>query len=295
MNLRDKMKRIKIITLLIITATLLTGCTIKKDSMDNIKVLTTTYPITYLATELYGTNSTVTSIYPNGIDINTYELTDKQLDEYAKSSLFVYNGLSNTERELAKTLLNKNSNIKLIDVSNGMQITNDMEELWLVPANYLMLAKNLDAGLNQYVTSTKIKTTIETNYENLKLTISTYDADLKLIAENATNKNIIAGNDIFKFLDKYGFTVLSVEENETFNHTDYANAKKYIRNKSVSNVFILDTDSSSTNVDTLKSLGATVVPVRSMTIRTDDEVKNNTTYETMMKAFIESIRNEAYK
>lgn len=137
------MKRIKIITLLIITATLLTGCTIKKDSMDNIKVLTTTYPITYLATELYGTNSTVTSIYPNGIDINTYELTDKQLDEYAKSSLFVYNGLSNTERELAKTLLNKNSNIKLIDVSNGMQITNNMEELWLVPANYLMLAKKL--------------------------------------------------------------------------------------------------------------------------------------------------------
>ena len=37
---------------------------------------------------------------------------------------------------------NKNDNLKLIDASFGMNYTYSIEELWLNPYNYLMMAKN---------------------------------------------------------------------------------------------------------------------------------------------------------
>ena len=44
-------------------------------------------------------------------------ITDKQIKEYSKeTTLFVYNGLSN-EKEIAKTFINKNKNMHIIDVS----------------------------------------------------------------------------------------------------------------------------------------------------------------------------------
>ena len=63
-----------------ISTLFVSGC-IKRDDMDNIDIITTSYPITYLTNKIYGNNSTVTSIYPNGIDINDYEITDKQIKE----------------------------------------------------------------------------------------------------------------------------------------------------------------------------------------------------------------------
>ena len=89
-----------------------------------------------------------------------------------------------------------------------------------------MLAQNIKNELNEYINSTVVRQEIESNYDALKLTISTFDAELKLIAENSTNKTIIAGNDVFNFLEKYGFEVLSVEENDKYVQTDYQTSSK---------------------------------------------------------------------
>ena len=63
------MKKLKLIILLGVILTTLTGC-IKKDSYDNITIYTTVYPIEYITDYLYGSHSEIYSIYPNGADIN---------------------------------------------------------------------------------------------------------------------------------------------------------------------------------------------------------------------------------
>ena len=65
-------------------------------------------------------------------------------------------------------------------------------------------------GLKDYVTNTSILEAIDTNYENLKVTISEYDAELKLVAENAANKKIIVANNTFKFLEKLSMQVIII-------------------------------------------------------------------------------------
>ena len=189
------MKLIRSLVVLFITLILLTGC-FKRDNMDDISIAVTKYPIEYLVKNIYGFNSTVSSVYPVGSDVDTYTLSKKQIRKYSINDIFVYNGLTD-EKKIAASLLNYNSSIKIIDVAKGLNDTYEEEELWLSPSNYLMLAQNIKDSLLSYTNSTILKQEINDAYEELKLNISMLDANIKVIAENASNKTIIVGNDLF--------------------------------------------------------------------------------------------------
>ena len=282
------MKIKKILLLSLVIGFFLTGC-FKRDTMDNIKIYTTTYPIEYMVSEIYGFNSVIDSIYPNGVDIKKYKLTDKQIEEYAKSDMIVYDGLSSKEKSIAAKFLNDNGSIKVIDVSKGISLQNDEEELWLCPSNYLMLAQNVKNELLEYITSTVLIKEIETNYENLKLTVSKYDAELKLVAENASNKTIVAGNNVFEFLEKYGYKVLNVEDDDEVNQ-----AKNIVKAGSCSYVFVLDTDEESENVKALVAAGAKKVIINSMTTLNDTDKANGINYQSVIENLIDSVKTEVY-
>lgn len=285
------MKKIKLIMLLMMPI-LLSGC-FKRDSMDDIKIYTTTYPIEYLTDYIYGYNSEVNSIYPNSVNPREYTLTDKKIKEYSQTDMLVYNGLTK-EKTIAASFLKRNKHLKVIDVAKGIAIKRDEEELWLCPSNYLMLAQNIKNSLVEYTSSTIVKQEIIDNYDKLKLIISTFDAELKVIAESTSNKTIIAGNDVFKFLEKYGFTVLSLEENDFYSAAEYNEAKSRIEAKTNTFIFVLNTDELNENTQKLEALGATVVYVPSMINLTDEEEKDGYNYEQMMDVLIEMLKNEVY-
>lgn len=286
------MKRFKLLLVLGVMLSLLTGC-FKRDNMDNIDIYTTVYPIEYLVNSIYGYNSNVYSIYPNGTDTKTFVPTDKKIKEYASADLFVYNGLT-SEKTIAGSMRQYNKNLKIIDVAKDKSITIKYkeEELWLCPSNYLMLAQNIKNELLSYTQTSIVKQEINDKYDELKLTISKFDAELKLIAENATNNTIIAGNDVFLFLEKYGFDVISVEETENYIPTKYQEAKNNIVSGKNTNIFVLDTDETNENTANLEKAGAKIITVKSMTNLTDDEEKEGLDYPKMMNEFIEYIRNE---
>ena len=74
----------------ICTIFLTTGCS--NDSMDNIDIIVTNYPTEYITKKLYEDHATITSIYPDGVDINNYKISKKQKNDFSKTDLFVYNG-----------------------------------------------------------------------------------------------------------------------------------------------------------------------------------------------------------
>lgn len=84
----------------------------------------------------------------------------------------------------------------------GMEHTNAVEELWINPSNFLMLAQNIKNGFKEYIEASYLLDEIDTNYEKIKLEISELDADIKIMAENATDKNILVSNDVFLFFEK---------------------------------------------------------------------------------------------
>lgn len=285
------MRIIKSLCILLLVGLLLTGC-LKKDSMDDIDIIVTTYPIKYLVENIYGFNSKVSSIYPTDVDTDTYSLSKKQIKKYSSNDVFVYNGLTD-EKTYAASLLNNNEYIKIIDVSKGITFKYNEEELWLSPSNYLMLAQNIKESLLGYTNATILKQEIEKYYDELKLNISMIDANLKVIAENSNNTTIIVGNDLFKFLEKYGFKVLSVEEREN-QKSDFQEAKNLITNKSNSYVFVLEKNTNDENILKLKNAGANVITIKSLKNLTSDEEKNDYDYQQYMNTFIDDLKMEVY-
>lgn len=284
-------KYLKLFTIALLLFSL-TGC-FKKDNYENIKIYTTVYPVEYIVTTLYGDYAQIESIYPNAADINKYKITNKKLNDFSKGDLFIYNGLSN-EKQVAASLLNKNKNMDIIDVSQGLEIKSDQAELWLSPSSFLMMAQNIKNGLHEYITNKSILDKIDENYENIKVSISEFDAELKLIAENTENKKLIVANNSFKFLEKYGFEVISVSDDEENSNTNISKAKKYYQTKETSYIFELSGTEETDVIKDLVDSGAKKVDIPSMYTLTEEQSKNKVDYLSIIKSFIDSIKSEVY-
>lgn len=267
----------------------LSGC-FKEDTLNNDNVYTTIYPIKYLTDVLYGNTKTISSIYPNGANVSTYELTKKQKEVYSSGALFIYNGIT-TEKELAREFLKANKKILLIDASYSLKYDTDIEELWLSPNNYLMLAKNIKNNLIEYTTSKVTKESIENNFNELEERLSYMDADLRSIASQAViegNSLIITSSSKLNFLKKYGFEILNLDNNSINENT----LKSNFKNENYKDIYLCSTDPKTDLIKDLETnYGANVITVNTMETLTDNEVANKENYETIMNNFIENIRN----
>lgn len=287
------MKKKLLLSALALLTFLTTGC-FKRDNLEDIKIYTTVYPIEYITNMLYGTHSEIFSIYPNGVDPNQYELTDKQIKDYSKSSLFIFNG-TGKEKDYVIPMFNHNKNLKIIDSSITMEYTNEIEELWLDPSNFLMMSQNIKNGLKEYINNQYLKNEIDTNYENLKISISNIDARLKVITDSSRNKTIVVSNDLFQFLSKYNFNVISLEENDKLTEKTVVNVKNMIKNGEISYIFIKQNEEPNNTIKSIqKETGVQLVELHSLSNLSEEEKKADKDYITLMNENMELLKNELY-
>lgn len=262
----------KKIILLILSIFLLTGCElIKTNELKDVDVYTTTYPVKYLITYLYEDNANIYSIYPSDVNFKEYELSEKKLNEFAKSSLFVFNS-QDIDRNYAVSMININSDLKLIDTTLGMTYTNAIEELWLNPYNYLMMAKNTTTSLNEYINDPYVNKEINQKYEELQYELSKLDATYKETLTTAKYTTIVTDNELFKFLEKYNIEVITLEENiKTITIKDGDNlsdiSKKY-------NVSISDILTYNNKLDETIKIGEIIkIPIKTIDASNVNKVK----------------------
>lgn len=288
------MKKIKLLAALFLVILCSTGC-LKKDDLEGIEIVTTAYPYEYVTNILYGDHSLVTSIYPDGTDITTYKVNDKIIKDYSKKELFIYNSLNN-DKDLAKDLLDYNNDMLIIDATSGMETTYGTDELWLNPSNLLMISQNIKNGLNEYISNSYLRKQIEDNYEELKVTLSELDAEIKLTAENASRKTIVVNNDTLKYLEKYGFTVISLDDtNNSISDKTIEDIKLKIAEGEINHLFTLDKTTSSEAFDKLiQDTKINTLVFKKVDNITDEERDNDEDYISLMNYNIELLRSELY-
>ncbi len=285
-------KKYKIITMLIAILTI-SGC-FKRDNLEGIDIYTTVYPIEYITKRLYGEHSNVLSIYPDGIKVDNYDLKDKQIKDYSKTSLFIFNALGH-EKDYVIPMFNYNKNIKIIDAS--LTMTNDygMEELWLNPSNFLMMTQNIRMGFKSYINNHYLKNDIDENYQQLYIEVSTLDANLKQLPENATNNIIVVGSNLFKFLEKYNFNVISLEETDQLTDKTLAEVKNLIDEGIINYIFVKQHDKINDTIKNLtKDTDVKIEVLHSIANLTEEERNNNLDYISLMNENIDKLKNELY-
>lgn len=291
----------RIILILIMTLTLLSGCklNIDTDSMKDIKVYTTIYPIRYLIDSLYGTNSTIYSIYPSGVEPKDFQISDKKLEEYSQADLFVFNSLDK-ERDYAVKMINKNKKLKIIDVSMGMTYDNDVAELWLNPYNYLMMAQNTKNGLLEYISNPYLITNdegtgVEDKYEALKYDLSRLDADIKETISLSSYDTIVVDNDVFNFLSKYNLNIISLEEDDKLTDIKINEVKKLINEGKIKYIYSSKTETNNTCKKLIEDYGVELVTFNTMETVDGGITNSNENYVTVMNNNLELLNKELYK
>ena len=289
----------KLLLLILPVIMLLSGCSFTKDSMEDISIYTTIYPVKYLISSLYGNYSTIYSIYPSGIEASEYEISDKKLKEYASTDLFVFNSLDR-DRDFAVDMINVNENLKIIDISLGMTYENDIAELWLNPYNYLMMAQNTKNGLleyidNPYLISNNDNTGIEDRYEELKYNLSRLDADIKENISLADYKTIVVDDDVFKFLEKYGLKVISLEENDNLNENTINEVKKLVNTGEIKYIFSSKVETNDTCSNLINTYNLELITINTMNSIDGGITNSNESYITVMNNNLDLLNKELYK
>ncbi len=290
------MKKKYLFIILITIILSLSGCSLFKiDKMENISIITTNYSLEYAIKYLYGENALISSIYPDGVDINNYKLTDKQIKDYSKKDMFIYMGLTNDSKQ-AVTFLNKNEKIKIIDATFGMQYKIKEDELWLNPSNLLMISQNIKNGLDEYITSTYLSKSVKDKYEELKVNLSTLDAEYKISIENANYKTIFVNDDTLLYLTKYDLEVISLDQNNLSYEKNLKLFRSYIKQGLIKYLYIYE----NTDInDEIKNI-ATENSIETITFRnlkniTDEERENQADYISIMYNNLDFIKKELYK
>ena len=287
------MKKILLSVGLLITVLLLSGCK-GINNMENITIYTSSYPIEFVTNRLYGEHAKIYNMYPQGIDSNEYKLTDKQVSDYSESDLIIYNGLSDEQKYVVK-MINKNNKLKIIDATSKIEYTNSINEIWINPSNLLKIAKNTKDGLNEYITSTLVIEEINENYEELKVEISSLDADLKEMVENAQDKTIVTSSNKLNFLSKYGMNVISVDET-TITDKVLSDAKKALQSDSIGYIFIIKGEEKSKTVEDLlnENSGIQTLEIDTLANISTEDKNDGKDYISIMNENIDKFKQELY-
>ena len=287
------MKRIIKVFSLFLFIVLLSGC-FKRDNFEGIDISTTVYPIEYITDRLYGKNSTITSIYPSGVKVSEYKLSEKQVKDYSKTNLFIFDGISN-EKNYVSEFFKHNKSLKIIDATSSMEAENGNEALWLDPSNFLMMAQNIRYGLSQYIDNHYLKNEIDDNYNKLKEEISRLDASIYEISDNASFKTLVVSSDLFKFLEKYDLNVISLEENENLTEKTIADVIDLINNGNIQYIILKQDEEMN---DTIKKIvnetNVEVVYYHMLSNLTGEERNAKKDYISIMSDNIDILRNELY-
>ena len=290
------MKRIKLLLIPIFALLLFTGCDVfKVDTMEDIDIITTSYPLEYIVKRLYGDHSLVKSIYPDGVDTYNYQLNEKSLKNFSNEDLFVYVSFGR-DKDIAVNLLNRNNSLLIIDGSLGMK-PDYIDELWLNPAKMLMVSLNIKNGLTEYINNTYLIKGIENNFEELKIELSMLDAELKLTAENATSKTIVTATKSLNFLKKYGFNVISLDDDNTAIEKTVEEINNLAKVSSIKYIYTLDNVENNETVALLleNNTNLTEIKLKRLDSITDEERANGEDYFSLMRYNIDQIKKETYK
>ena len=288
------MKKFKFTGLILVFLVILcTGC--KQDDMEDIDIIVTNYPNEFIISELYGEHANIKSTYPDGVNISNYNVTKNQKEKYSNSGLFVYNGLIKKERKLAVDLLDLNNNLKIIDTAYVLEEDYSEEELWLNPSSLLMMAKNVQIGLNEYITSTYLQKEINKAYNNLKVTLSELDADYRVAVTETKNKTIVVNEENLKYLEKFGLTVICIDDDATDKELDLVDS--LIRTGEVSYIYNFKGDELSNNSKKMLEEFDNVkeVELHKIDNLTDKEREDKKDYISLMNDNLTLLKQEMYQ
>lgn len=311
------MKRKAIIFITLSLILILSGCSksinsSKKDNVNShnkMKIYTTVFAFQSFTEQIGGKYVDVESIYPPGADLHSYEPTQKDMINIAKSDLFIYSSddLDPVSAKITQSMENKNMKLALASDLNQKELihSDDHDEdeghnhaetendphVWLDPVLDRIFAEKIKDKLIQK--DPKHKSYYEKNYKKLDKDIANIDKKMQKITKSPKREKIIISHDSLGYLThRYHFKqegVNGTNDEEPSQKEDIEYRKEH--QKFQAPYVLYEQNITSKITDVIKRETDTQpLSFHNLAVLTKKEKDNQSiTYQSLMKKDIESL------
>ncbi len=297
---------------------------------DKLSIYTTVYPLQYFTERIGGDLVNVKSIYPNGADEHSYEPSQKDMIDLADSDLFFYIGLglegfvSKAEEAL------KNENVTLVATAEHITFEEHEEEsteehaheetteehaeeteeehaheeedehnhgdvdphVWLDPVYSISLAEEIKEQLLEKLPDHKEQ--IEENFAALEKELHQLNDEFTEVTSTAKHKEFLVSHAAFGYWsERYGLEQISVSGLASTNEPTQKELENIIaeaEEHDLHYIFFEQNVSSKLTEIVQKEIGAEPLTLHNLSTLTDEDVKEERTYFTIMKDNIEALQ-----
>ncbi|MFT9598666.1 metal ABC transporter solute-binding protein, Zn/Mn family, partial [Mesobacillus sp.] len=266
----------------------------------------------------------VETIYPPGADEHTFEPSQKDMMALADADLFFYIGLGleGFVDKANKTL--KNEDVKMVPVGESLHFDENGEHqdeahsdgsaeeghdeeghadedehghgdfdphVWLDPiyANDLALAikEQLAEQMPEH------KDTFEQNYTKLTAQFKDLDKEFSEVIGSAKRKEILVSHSAFSYWEeRYGIQQISISGQSTTNEPSQKELQNLISHAKEEKIkYVLNEQNFNSKLAKMiqDEIGAKSLTLHNLSVLTDEDLKNNETYFTLMEKNITTL------
>jgi zinc transport system substrate-binding protein len=199
-------------------------CYNSKRQASSNQITVSVLPLKFFAEKIAGNDFHISVLVPPGSSAENFDPTPRDLVDISKSSMYITTGNFGFEKTLTDKLLTQNAEIKMIDVSKGMQLITNKNHLhngkicgsgvdphiWLSPKMAKLMAKNVLDGVS--LMYPQYTSTFNKNYQRLIANIDSMDASIqKSLLPYKNKKFIIYHPALAYFARDYGLSQVSME------------------------------------------------------------------------------------
>lgn len=291
-----------------------------KDKDGKVTIKTTVYPLQSFAEQIGGKHVKVSSIYPAGTDLHSYEPTQKDILSASKSDLFMYTGdnLDPVAKKVASTIKDKDKKLSLEDKLDKAKLLTDQHEhgeeheheghdhekeehhhhhggydphVWLDPKINQTFAKEIKGELVKK--DPKHKDDYEKNYKKLNDDLKKIDNDMKQVTKDKQGNAVFISHESIGYLaDRYGFVQKGIQNMnaEDPSQKELTKIVKEIRDSNAKYILYEDNVANKVTETIRKETDAKPLKFYNMeSLNKEQQKKDNITYQSLMKSNIENI------
>lgn len=298
---------------------------VKKSDDSKIKVVTTIFPEYDWVKSIVGednSNVELTMLLDNGVDLHSYQPTAADIMKISDCDLFIYvGGESDSWVDGAlKEAVNKNmkvinlldvlgNTVKEEEVKEGMEAEEEEEgeeseeepeydeHVWLSLKNAKVLCKAIADNLSEI--DPENKDVYIQNEKDYAAKLDALDQEYQTTVDASTQKTLLFGDRFpFRYLvDDYGldyyaaFVGCSAETEASFETIKFLSEKvDELGLKNVMTIEKSDQKIAKTIIENTKDKNQSILTLDSMQSTTSDDVKNGTTYLSVMEKNLEILK-----
>ncbi|WP_431803675.1 metal ABC transporter solute-binding protein, Zn/Mn family [Halobacillus andaensis] len=285
-------------------------------SDEELKIFTTVYPLQFFAEQVAGDQANVESILPAGSDPHTYEPTSKEMVEIAESDAFIYNGagLEPYADKISESI--ESEDTKILEAAEGIDLEAHSEDghshgeehsnedehdghnhgdqdphVWLDPVRSIQMAERIKDTLVEL--NPEKEEVFNKNFEGLKEKLESLDQEFHTELESLPGNKIIVSHAAYGYWEKaYGIEQVALSGLSPTNEPSQKEVQTIIdtAEKHGLNYVFFEQNVTPKVADVVrKEIEAETLRIHNLSVLTEDDIKNNEDYFTLMEQNLEEL------